>query len=146
VRVLFADARALKRIGRDPTAGWSAHKYLPPKEDKNPGWRARANARWRDLDRSTRPLQRLSLATAFNSLLRVEKRTKTGAELTIPVHEISPFGPRERVPREPHHAPQAQAGERPVHDRSETKNPGNWTRLPGLQMVTPTGLEPMSST
>jgi integrase len=47
-----------------------------------------ANARWRDLDRTSRPLWRLTLGTAWNSQSRSEKSTKTGAELNIPVHPV----------------------------------------------------------
>lgn len=47
-----------------------------------------ANARWRDLDRKRRPLWRLTLETSFNSPMRREKGTKTGAELNIPVHPV----------------------------------------------------------
>jgi len=47
-----------------------------------------ANARWRDLDRTTRPLWRLTLSTAWNSQSRSEKTTKTGAEINIPVHPV----------------------------------------------------------
>jgi len=47
-----------------------------------------ASARWRDLDRSTRPLWRLTLSTSWNSQSKSEKTTKTGAELNIPVHPV----------------------------------------------------------
>lgn len=47
-----------------------------------------ANARWRDLDRTRRPLWRLTLETSFNSPMRREKGTKTGAELNIPTHPV----------------------------------------------------------
>jgi integrase len=47
-----------------------------------------ASARWRDLDRKTRPLWRLTLSTAWNSQSRSEKMTKTGAELNLPVHPV----------------------------------------------------------
>jgi integrase len=47
-----------------------------------------ANARWRDLNRTKRPLWRLTLESSFNSPMRQEKTTKTGAELNIPVHPV----------------------------------------------------------
>ena len=47
-----------------------------------------ANARWRDLERTARPLWRLTLSTAWNSQSKQEKVTKTGAELNIPVHPV----------------------------------------------------------
>jgi hypothetical protein len=47
-----------------------------------------ANARWRNLDRARRPLWRLTLESSFNSPMRREKGTKTGAELNIPVHPV----------------------------------------------------------
>ncbi len=47
-----------------------------------------ANARWRDLDRAREPLWRLTIASAFNTLTRREKSTKTGAELNVPVHPV----------------------------------------------------------
>lgn len=47
-----------------------------------------ANARWQNLDRRKRPLWRLTLESAFNSPMRREKGTKTGAELNIPVHPV----------------------------------------------------------
>jgi integrase len=47
-----------------------------------------ANARWRDLDIARQPLARLTLASAFNTLMHEEKDTKTGAELNIPVHPV----------------------------------------------------------
>jgi integrase len=47
-----------------------------------------ANARWRDLDRSKLPLWRFTLETAFNSPMRVEKSTKTGATIHVPVHPV----------------------------------------------------------
>lgn len=47
-----------------------------------------ANARWRDLDRSKRPLWRLMLESSFNSPMRQEKATKTGATLHIPIHPV----------------------------------------------------------
>jgi len=47
-----------------------------------------ANARWRDLDRTVRPLWRLTLGTSWSSESKLEKLTKTGAELNIPVHPI----------------------------------------------------------
>jgi integrase len=49
-----------------------------------------SNARWRNLDRTRRPLWRLTLEAAFNSPMRREKTTKTGATLHIPNHH----GPR----------------------------------------------------
>jgi len=45
-----------------------------------------SNARWRDLDRTTRPLWRLTLDSSWSSQAKREKGTKTGAELNIPVH------------------------------------------------------------
>jgi len=47
-----------------------------------------ANARWRELNRSKRPLWRLGLESSFNSPMQREKGTKTGAELNIPVHPV----------------------------------------------------------
>jgi len=47
-----------------------------------------SNARWRDLDRSKRPLWRLTLESSFNSPMRMEKATKTGASLHVPVHPV----------------------------------------------------------
>ncbi len=47
-----------------------------------------ANARWRELNRSKRPLWRLALESSFNSPTQREKSTKTGAELNIPVHPV----------------------------------------------------------
>ncbi|BDG06996.1 hypothetical protein AMPC_01090 [Anaeromyxobacter paludicola] len=47
-----------------------------------------ANARWRDLDSARGPLWRLTIASAFNTLTRSEKSTKTGAELNVPVHPV----------------------------------------------------------
>ena len=47
-----------------------------------------ANARWQDLNRAKRPLWRLTLEASFNSPMRREKSTKTGAELNIPVHPV----------------------------------------------------------
>ena len=47
-----------------------------------------SNARWRDLDRSRRPLWRLTLESSFNSPMRMEKATKTGASLHVPVHPV----------------------------------------------------------
>jgi integrase len=126
VSVLFADARERRVIPRDPTAVWDAARHLPPKRDKNPGWRANAyfrldevvalttdprvpedrrvlyavrylgglrpgeaaNLRWRDLDRTVEPLPRLTVSSAFNSAYRVEKETKTGAVMQVPVHPV----------------------------------------------------------
>src|SRR5919206_3803157 len=126
VRMFFADAAERKVVRRNPTIGWDADRHLPPLEDKERGWRARAgftldqvvtlttnpripedrrvlyamrflggprpgeaaNARWRDLDRTKRPLWRLTLQSSFNSPMRREKGTKTGAELNIPVHPL----------------------------------------------------------
>ena len=47
-----------------------------------------ANARWRDLDRSKKPLWRLTLEQSFNSPMRQEKSTKTLATLTFPIHPV----------------------------------------------------------
>ena len=47
-----------------------------------------ANARWRNLDRTKRPLWRLTLESSFNSPMRREKATKTGATLNIPIHPV----------------------------------------------------------
>ncbi len=47
-----------------------------------------SNARWRDPDRSKRPLWRLTLESSFNSPMRMEKATKTGASLHVPVHPV----------------------------------------------------------
>ncbi len=47
-----------------------------------------ANARWRNLDRTRRPLWRLTLEAAFNSPMRREKSTKTGATLHTPIHPV----------------------------------------------------------
>jgi hypothetical protein len=47
-----------------------------------------ANARWRNLDRTKRPLWRLTLESSFNSPMRREKSTKTSAELNIPIHPV----------------------------------------------------------
>jgi integrase len=126
VRMFFADATERKVVRRNPTIGWDADRHLPPIEDKERGWRARAgfsldqvvtlttdrripgerrvlyamrflggprpgeaaNARWRNLDRTKRPLWRLTLESSFNSPMRREKGTKTGAELNIPVHPV----------------------------------------------------------
>ncbi len=48
----------------------------------------RINARWRNLNRSTPRLWRLTLDSAFNSPMQREKTTKTDAELNIPVHPV----------------------------------------------------------
>src|SRR6266702_4040934 len=42
VRMFFADAAERKVVRRNPTIGWDADRYLPPIEDKERGWRARA--------------------------------------------------------------------------------------------------------
>lgn len=47
-----------------------------------------SNARWRNLDRTRRPLWRLTLDAAFNSPMRREKTTKTGATIHIPIHPV----------------------------------------------------------
>jgi integrase len=47
-----------------------------------------ANARWANLDRTRRPLWRLTLEASFNSPMRREKSTKTGATLHIPIHPV----------------------------------------------------------
>ncbi len=47
-----------------------------------------SNARWRNLDKSRQPLWRLTLEAAFNSPMRREKSTKTGATLHIPIHPV----------------------------------------------------------
>jgi integrase len=47
-----------------------------------------ANARWQDLNRTKKPLWRLTLESSFKSPARREKGTKTGAELNIPVHPV----------------------------------------------------------
>lgn len=47
-----------------------------------------SNARWRNLDRTRRPLWRLTLEAAFNSPMRREKTAKTGATLHIPIHPV----------------------------------------------------------
>ena len=48
-----------------------------------------ANLRWRDLDRTTRPLWRLTASSAFDSAARLEKpTTKTGVNYTVPVHPV----------------------------------------------------------
>jgi integrase len=126
IRMFFADAAERKVVRRNPTIAWDADRHLPPIEDKERGWRARAgftleqvvtftidaripedrrvlyairflggprpgeaaNARWRNLDRTKRPLWRLTLESSFNSPMRREKGTKTGAELNIPVHPV----------------------------------------------------------
>ncbi len=126
VSVLFKDARERRLIPRDPTAEWDAGRHLPPKRDKNPGWRANAyftldevvalttdprvpedrrvlyavrylgglrpgeaaNLRWRDLDRTVKPLPRLTVSSAFNSAYRAEKDTKTGAVIQVPIHPV----------------------------------------------------------
>jgi integrase len=126
VRMYFADAAERKVIRKNPTGGWVADRHLPPIEDKERGWRARAgftleevvtlttdpriredrrmlyairflggprpgeiaNARWRDLDRTKRPLWRLTIESSFNSPMHCEKSTKTGAELNVPIHPV----------------------------------------------------------
>jgi len=47
-----------------------------------------ANARWAHLDCTRRPLWRLTLEASFNSPMRLEKSTKTGATLHIPIHPV----------------------------------------------------------
>jgi len=47
-----------------------------------------ASARWSDLDRTKHPLWRLTLETAFNSPMRLEKGTKTSATLHVPIHPV----------------------------------------------------------
>lgn len=47
-----------------------------------------ANARWSDLDKSARPLWRLTLSTSWSSQAKREKDTKTGAEINVPVHPV----------------------------------------------------------
>lgn len=48
-----------------------------------------ANLRWRDLDRTTQPLWRLTASTAFDSQAKVEKpTTKTGVDYVVPVHPV----------------------------------------------------------
>ena len=43
-----------------------------------------ANLRWRDLDRTTRPLWRLTASSAFDSQAKAEKETtKTGFDYTV---------------------------------------------------------------
>lgn len=48
-----------------------------------------ANLRWRDLDRSCRPLWRLTVTSAFDSQAKAEKpTTKTGVDYVVPVHPV----------------------------------------------------------
>ncbi len=48
-----------------------------------------ANARWRDLDRTMRPLWRLTISSAFDSTNGVEKdTTKTGVDIQVPIHPV----------------------------------------------------------
>ena len=47
-----------------------------------------ANARWRDLDRSKKPLWRLTLEQSFDGPAVQEKSTKTLATLTFPIHPV----------------------------------------------------------
>jgi len=48
-----------------------------------------ANLRWRDLDRTTQPLWRLTVSSAFDSQAKAEKpTTKTGVDYVVPVHPV----------------------------------------------------------